>query len=117
MIYLIQPPAYPKHIYHLLKENMEDLTIHQELQLIHQPPFISQENLNTYFIINDIERKDWLALATARLMRQNDPKSHIVLLTNEFDYTRFFRSHAAFLAIIDLNHPTEELKKLLTFLS
>ena len=103
MIYVMQPFWYSKNFYNTVRDILEkdypNKTIKRKsfCQILpnHKTP-------NTYFIINDVHLKSWNGLKTAKIIRNKDPKSHLILVSNELDYPKFFRSHLSFLGVLNL---------------
>lgn len=61
----------------------------------------SQHHTNLYFIVNKH------GLDIAQYIRNHDQGGHIVLVTENIDYTQLFRSHIRFLGVIDSNHDVQ----------
>lgn len=104
MIYLVQPRFYPKSIQKRIQSHLQ--AKQQHLHLSHNDT-IKIEPHNSYFIINDTRKKHWNGLNTAKQIRSKDPKGNLILISNDLDYTTFFRYHLSFLDIIDLNNPNQ----------
>ena len=108
IIYLIQPPEYntpiEKFIESFLKENhpTKSLKIKRNYSLKQKP-----NAKNTYFIINDPQVNSWDGLKIAQKIRSNEPNATLILASTELDYTKFFRSHARFLGVLDLKNTTQ----------
>lgn len=106
MIYLIQPADYKTTIQDIL--NSRQLPF-QALSAIPSPSQV----FNTYFIINDIHYSNWSGLDVARAVREQDKTGHLILLADEIDYTRLFRSHLSFLVAIPFGEAEKEVRQYL----
>lgn len=117
MIYLLQPILYKNIIYDIIKKN---LLKHFTLKKItvHQLHIINNKNNNTYFIIHDKHLKSWDGFNISKTIRQKDHNAHIILITNDLDYPKYYRSHIRFLSIIDLdsNQKEHEIQEILQYL-
>ncbi|HEM4697780.1 TPA: hypothetical protein U1032_002101 [Streptococcus suis] len=103
MIYILQPFTYKNGIYNLIKYNLTNLSYSSIKRIF---PFqlsnIKYSN-NVYFIIHDTNYKIWDGFNIAKIIRQKDYTANIILITNDLDYQKYYRSHIRFLSIIDIS--------------
>lgn len=104
MIYVMQPVWYNKNFYRTIKEILAE---HYPNRAIKHKSFYrlipNHKTPNTYFIINDVHLKTWNGIKIAKQIRSKEPHSNLILISNDLDYQKMYRTHLCFLGILNLS--------------
>jgi len=104
MIYVMQPVWYNKNFYRTIKEILAE---HYPNRAIKHKSFYqlipNHKTPNTYFIINDVHLKSWNGIKIAKKIRLKEPHSNLILISNDLDYQKMYRTHLCFLGILNLS--------------
>lgn len=118
MIYLIQPLFFKNNnIYKIIKNILCKHPLITTKKISHLQLKQIKPNKNVYFIIDrKIPLMDGLSIA--KKIREKDNTSHIIMITNDLNYKKYYRSHITFLAILELGNPQlyEELEDILNYI-
>ena len=105
-VYVIKPFRYRHPITKIIKQSIKEKYPNTKFKIQRKYNQKKTTHANIYFIINDPQLKSWDGLHIAHEIRNNEPKSLLILVSTVIDYTNFFRSHIGFLGIIDLQNTT-----------
>ena len=104
MIYVMQPVWYNKNFYRIIKDI---LTEHYPNKAVKYRSFYklipNHKAPNTYFIINDVHLKAWNGIEVAKKIRSKEPHSNLILISNDLDYQKIYRTHLCFLGVLNLS--------------
>lgn len=110
MIYLIQPQFYQKTIIELIEQHLGQSHSKTNFQVRHSCLNLNHFlKLNTYFIINDSQIKDWDGMQIAKQIRKRDKHGLLILISDQIDYLTLFRSHLAFLATFTISEAPSQI--------
>lgn len=118
MIYIIKPYFFYTQIIEDIRLYISKYYPEIAIKTKYSHKFIiSNQQVNTYFIINKTKSKIDESIQIAHQIRKKDYHGHIILITNQInDYTKLFRSHIGFLGIINENsYSKKELHQYLDF--
>ncbi len=109
MIYLIQPLFYKADLKKIIQEYLKRSYPSHYLTTSHHLNFPIPNHINLFFVIYDSRLEDWDGIQQSKAIRSrpNGYSDHIILVSNQLNYTAFFRTHLRFLGIIS----SEELDK------
>lgn len=104
MIYVMQPVWYNKNFYRTIKEILAEHYPNRAIKHKSSYRLIpNHKTPNTYFIINDVHLKSWNGIKIAKKIRLKEPHSNLILISNDLDYQKMYRTHLCFLGILNLS--------------